>query len=222
MSDVFPRWSNQLPLKIMIGVGLAGAAVAAGCWYYGTPKYYRVGYQPMQVASFSHAVHAGRLAIDCRYCHRGVESSWHASFPTAALCMNCHQQALRTDPRLTLVREAAATGAPVPWTQIHRLPDFVYFHHAVHVGRGYSCVECHGAVHRMEEIRQEKPFSMTFCLDCHRNPAAAIRPLNKVTELDWSWSHDPRGGTEPPRGEASAMARTMKVESLQECSACHR
>jgi hypothetical protein len=37
------------------------------------------------------------------------------------------------------------------------------------VNRGVSCVECHGRVDEMDEVRHEKHFSMTFCLDCHRD-----------------------------------------------------
>ena len=56
MSDVFPKWTNTLPLKLVVGVALVGAAVTAGAWYYLTPKYSRVGYQPTQPVPFSHAV----------------------------------------------------------------------------------------------------------------------------------------------------------------------
>ena len=33
--------------------------------------------------------------------------------------MNCHNQVLKDDPRLALVRESAASGKPIPWVQIH-------------------------------------------------------------------------------------------------------
>ncbi len=31
------------------------------------------GYQPVQPVPYSHALHAGQLGIDCRYCHTTVE-----------------------------------------------------------------------------------------------------------------------------------------------------
>ena len=37
----------------------------------------------------------------------------------------------------------------------------------------------------MDEVYHAKPLSMTFCLDCHRNPAMHLRPLDKITDLDW-------------------------------------
>jgi hypothetical protein len=114
MSAIFPKWTNRLPLMIIIGGGLITTAVTAGVWYYFTPKYFRVGYQPIQPVAFSHATHAGQLGIDCRYCHSTVEKSWFSNIPSSSTCMNCHNQVLKDDPRLALVRESAATGKPIP------------------------------------------------------------------------------------------------------------
>jgi hypothetical protein len=44
MSAIFPKWTNRLPLMIIVGSVLVGGAVTAGMWYYLTPKYSRVGY----------------------------------------------------------------------------------------------------------------------------------------------------------------------------------
>ena len=201
---------------------MAGTAFTAGCWYYLTPKYARVGYQPLQPVAFSHNIHAGQLGMDCRYCHNAVEKSWYSNIPTAGLCMNCHNQVLKDDPRLALVRESAATGKSIPWVQIHKTPDFVYFNHSVHVTRGFSCVECHGPVNKMDEVRHAQPFSMAFCLACHRDPAAKIRPLDKITNLDWKWSDDPKEAARLQQLHGEKMVKDWNVESLQSCSACHR
>src|SRR5512139_1287695 len=109
MSAIFPKWTNRLPLMILIGGGLTATAVTAGVWYYFTPKYTRVGYQPIQPVSFSHATHVDQLGMDCRYCHSAVEKSWFSNIPTATLCMNCHGQVLKDSPKLELVRESATT-----------------------------------------------------------------------------------------------------------------
>ena len=70
------------------------------------------------------------------------------------------------------------------------MPDYVYFNHSAHVNRGVSCVECHGRVDLMEEVRHAKHFSMTFCLDCHRDPNDRLRPLEKITDLAYDRSKD--------------------------------
>ena len=144
MPAIFPKWTNQLPALVIVGGMLLGTSVLGGVWYYFSPKYTRVGYQPIQPVAFPHSVHADQLGIDCRYCHSAVEKSWYSNIPTATTCMNCHNQVLKDDPRLALVRESAATGKPIPWVQVHKVPDYVYFNHSVHVNRGVSCVHCHG------------------------------------------------------------------------------
>jgi hypothetical protein len=222
MSAIFPKWTNRLPMMIIVGGGLMATAVTAGVWYYFTPKYFRVGYQPIQPVPFSHNTHAGQLGIDCRYCHSTVEKSWFSNIPSSSTCMNCHNQVLKDDPRLALVRESAATGKPIPWVQIHKVPDFVYFNHSVHVTRGISCVECHGRIDQMDEVYHAKPLSMSFCLECHRDPAAKLRPVDKVTDLNWAWSSDPATAAQKQKIEGKAMMEHWKVESLQNCSACHR
>ncbi|MCF7762766.1 MAG: cytochrome c family protein [Verrucomicrobia bacterium] len=222
MSDIFPKWTNQLPVKIIAGAILAATTGVAGVWYYFTPKYTRVGYQPIQPVPFSHAVHAGQLGVDCRYCHTDVEESWYSNIPAAETCMKCHNQVLPNDPRLAVVRESAATGEPIPWVQIHKTPDYVYFNHSAHVNRGVSCVECHGQVDQMDEVYHAKPFSMTFCLDCHRNPAAKLRPPDKITDLTWKWSDDPEAAAKAQKENGSKFVTDWKVESMENCSACHR
>jgi hypothetical protein len=222
MSAIFPKWTNRLPLMLIVGGGLMATAVTAGVWYYFTPKYFRVGYQPVQPVAFSHKTHAGPLGMDCRYCHSDVEKSWFSNIPSASTCMNCHSQVLKDDPRLALVRESAATGKPIPWVQVHRVPDFVYFNHSVHVTRGISCVECHGRIDQMDEVYHAKPLSMSFCLDCHRDPGSKLRPLDKVTDLAWKWSDDPLEAAKAQEAHGDMMIKNMKVESLDNCSACHR
>jgi len=218
MSDIFPKWTNKLPLQIILGAALVGTVGTLGVNYYFTPKYTRAGYQPIQPVNFPHSVHADQLGIDCRYCHYGVEKSWYSNIPGAVTCMNCHNQVLAADPRLALVRESAATGKPIEWVQIHKTPDYVYFNHSVHVNRGISCVHCHGQVNKMDEVKHAQPFSMSFCLDCHRDPAAKIRPQSEVFNLNW----DPKSVGFTPENQGRKMVHDMKVESLQNCSTCHR
>lgn len=222
MSDVFPKWTNKLPLRIIVGAALVAGAVTLGASYYFTPRYANVGYKPIQPVPFSHATHADQLGIDCRYCHSNVEKSWYSNIPSASTCMNCHNQVLKDDPKLALVRESAATGKPIPWVQIHKVPDYVYFNHSVHVTRGISCVKCHGQINKMDEVHQDKSLSMTFCLDCHRQPELNIRPTDKVTDLNWTWDADPVKAAEKQKTEGAKLVEQMHTQSLQSCSACHR
>ncbi|HEY3864154.1 MAG TPA: cytochrome c3 family protein [Verrucomicrobiae bacterium] len=222
MSDFFPKWTNRLPRQIIIGALLVGTAVTGGVTYYFTPKYSRVGYEPIQPVAFPHSVHVKQLGLDCRYCHNGVEKSWYSNIPATSVCMNCHTQVLKDDPRLAVVRDSAATGKPIEWVQIHKMPDYVYFNHSVHVNRGVSCVECHGHINDMDTVYHAKPLSMTFCLNCHRHPATHLRPLDKITDLDWKPTDDARDLTAKKLEMGSKIMRDWHTQSLQNCSTCHR
>jgi formate-dependent nitrite reductase cytochrome c552 subunit len=190
--------------------------VTAGLNYYFTPKYTRVGFQPTQPVPFSHSIHVKQLGLDCRYCHDGVEKSWYSNVPAADTCMNCHSAVRADDPKLEPVRASYKdANKPVEWVQIHKLPDYVYFNHSVHVNRGVSCVECHGRIDEMDEVRHEKNFSMTFCLDCHRNPGPRLRPLDKITDLAYDRSSD-------PANKDRDFVKEWHVKTSENCSACHR
>jgi hypothetical protein len=216
MSDIFPRWTNKLPSKVILGALVVGSTLTGGVWYYCTPKYTRVGYQPIQPVAFSRAIHVDQVGLDCRYCHNGVEKSWYSNVPAASTCMNCHNQILANDPRLALVRDSYFTGKPIAWVQIHKTPDYVYFNHSVHVNRGVSCYHCHGEINKMDEVRHAQPLSMGFCLNCHRNPENFIRPPEQVFNLNWQTN----AAAQKQLGEK--FVHDWKVNSSQNCSACHR
>jgi hypothetical protein len=219
MSKIFPKSANALPLQILIFLGLLGGVASAGITYYATPKYTRVGYQPVQPVPFDHSLHAGQLGMDCRYCHVSVEKSGTSSVPAAQTCMNCHSIIKAQSPLLEVVRESYKSGDPVPWVKIHAVPDYVYFNHSVHVNRGVSCVECHGKINEMQVVSQNQPQSMSWCLDCHRNPTVRIRDPKDVYNLDSQRLVDqgPEG-----REKAQKFIHDWKVLPPTSCSGCHR
>ncbi len=217
MSKIFPKSANALPLQILIFLGILGGVATAGITYYATPAYLRVGYQPVQPVPFDHSLHAGQLGLDCRYCHASVEKSGTSSIPAAQTCMNCHSTIKTQSPLLEVVRQSYQTGDPVPWVKIHAVPDYVYFNHSVHVKRGVSCVECHGKVNEMQVVRQDQPQSMSWCLDCHRDPASRIRNPEDIYNLDSKRVIDQAG----PQ-KAQELVDHWKLMPPQSCSGCHR
>ena len=38
----------------------------------------------------------------------------------------------------------------------------------------------------METVYQAMPMNMAWCVQCHRDPGARIRPRDEVTKLDWA------------------------------------
>ena len=53
MANIFPRWSNLLPLKIAVRIGSAVAGVALAFNYYATPKSLTVGDQSLLLQPLS-------------------------------------------------------------------------------------------------------------------------------------------------------------------------
>jgi hypothetical protein len=222
----FPKWTNKLPtLLAVLVVGGAGYVVVVGA-YATLPTTVNVGYSPTQPVPFSHKLHVGTLKMDCRYCHNTVDRAAHAAIPPTKTCINCHSAAnpdgtvslssVHTkSEKLLPVRQSQASGDPIPWVRVHDLPDFVYFDHSAHVTRGVSCVSCHGRVDRMEQVYQDKPLSMSWCLECHRNPEPHLRPLEYITQLDWQPAED-------PAVLGADLREKWNVNPSTNCSTCHR
>ncbi len=142
-----------------------------------------VGYAPSQPIPFSHALHAGKRKIQCLYCHSNADKSPKSNVPAVAVCMNCHRVVDRAvgqtepSPHIQKLVEAYNNNTPVQWTKVHVLPDFVYFNHQRHIERGLSCETCHGNVANMDKVEQVSPFTMGWCVNCHRLPENHA-PLN--------------------------------------------
>lgn len=116
-----------------------------------------VGVTRAQPVPFSHEHHVNGLGIDCRYCHTAVEVSPYAGMPPTYTCMSCHSQIWNDSPALAPVRESYRTGLPIVWTRVHRLPDYGYFNHSIHVNKGVGCASCHGQVDQMPLMWKAEP-----------------------------------------------------------------
>jgi hypothetical protein len=132
--------------------------------------------------------------------------------------MNCHSLLFADSPYLEPVRESFRTGKSIEWVKVHRLPDFVYFNHSIHVNKGIGCSTCHGQVNQMMMVWQAAPLLMEWCLDCHRDPQPNLRPRDQVFNMDWR----------PPANQAELgreLAQGYQIRSVREltsCSTCHR
>src|SRR4030042_3871820 len=157
-------------LRIRLPISLFTATAAMVITYYaGRAERDGVGYTPEQPIAFSHKLHAGDMKIDCQYCHIGVEKSRHALVPSVQTCMNCHTVARKDRPEIIKLTKYYEEGKALPWKRVHKVPDFAYFNHSIHVNKGIDCTNCHGNIANMEKVSQMNSFVMASCLDCHRN-----------------------------------------------------
>ncbi len=156
-----------------------------------------------QPIHYSHKLHAGKLQIECEYCHFNARRSIHAGVPSTETCMNCHKMVPadgRSDEAmadLAKLKEYYENGEVIPWVKVHDLPDFVYFSHKRHVLGGVECQECHGQVQEdMTVAYRVSELTMGWCLNCHKEHP-------KVDENYW------------------AQAELRRAE-LKDCYTCHK
>jgi hypothetical protein len=168
-----------------------------------------------QPVPFSHQHHVGALGIDCRYCHVSVEDSSFADIPPTSTCMHCHSQMWAAAPELAPVRDSYRTKRSIQWTKVYELPEFVYFDHSIHIHKGIGCSTCHGRVDHMPLTWQAPPLTMSWCLNCHRNPEQYVRPVSEVFDDSYR----------PPANQISLgtqLVRQYHIRKLTSCSYCHR
>ena len=214
MAQIFHRSTNTLSRVTIFGaVFIAGFVL----WVIGgivrSPFATGQGVTLEQPVPFSHQHHVEGLGIDCRYCHTSVETSSFAGIPPTATCMNCHAQIWTNASMLEPVRSSFATGQPIRWQRVHRLPDFVHFNHSIHVAKGVGCATCHGRIDRMNLTYQESPLTMSWCLDCHRDPAKYVRPKDQVFNMSYVPANQKELGPQ--------LVRAYRIKSLTSCSTCH-
>jgi cytochrome c2 len=178
-------YSHKRTTTVIILIILGGLLTSG--WYALKDIGVYEGYHPEQPILFSHKIHAGDNAIDCQYCHSGVERSKTAGIPSVNVCMNCHK-GISNGPNIgsvegkaEIAKVYAAAGwdpekgeytrpaKPIEWVKVHNLQDFVFFSHQQHVKVGkQDCANCHGDVKTMNTVQQVQPLTMGWCIDCHR------------------------------------------------------
>lgn len=216
MAQVFGRGANSAA-RFTLGGSLLGLGILFVVLelYVRSPYVTDVGRPVDQPIPFSHKHHVADDGIDCRYCHTTVETSSFAGMPATQVCMNCHSEIWSRSGVLEPVRQSFATGQPIRWNRVHNLPDFVYFDHSIHVAKGIGCSSCHGQVDDMPLTYKTQSMQMSFCLDCHSDPARFVRPKEQVFNMAWR----------PPANQdvvGPELVRAYHIQSKISCSTCHR
>ena len=140
---------------------------------------------PKQPIPFNHKLHAGQFQINCLYCHSGTDRSAAAGVPSVESCMGCHSQFGQDLEGIQILKQYWDDKEPVPWEQIHRVPEHVQFKHNRHVAAEVPCQRCHGPVEQMDKVHvtsdtirwpwllPSKKLEMGWCINCHRENQAS-------------------------------------------------
>ncbi|MGN6371195.1 MAG: cytochrome c3 family protein [Phycisphaerae bacterium] len=219
MAQLFHPAMNTVSRLILIGgpvisIVLGVAMAYAGSWSDWATYRQHAFTQPVP---FSHEHHVKGLGIDCRYCHTSVEESSYAGIPPTKTCMTCHSQIWLHAPMLDPVRKSWTTGVPIRWNRVNDLPDYVYFDHSIHVNKGIGCSTCHGDVASMPLMQRVVNLQMRWCIDCHRDPAKHLRPLDQIYNTTWKEPADQR-----EKGALLMAQYHIQQHQLTNCSVCHR
>ncbi len=218
MAQLFRPGANAVARTVMVAI-VTGPVIAVlltfALWEspYATYQYIARN----QPVPFSHEHHVGRLGLDCRYCHTGVENAAFAGIPPTHTCMTCHSQIWTTAAVLQPVRDSLARHQPLHWARVNRVPDYVFFDHSIHVSKGIGCTTCHGPIASMPLTYRAEPLTMGWCLSCHRHPEQFVRPQNAIFDPEWR----------PPADQATDGPKLVrryliKTQGLEDCSRCHR
>lgn len=217
-AQIFHPSTNVISKLSIVAAVLAVPALGVSAYFTNMSYSTQVRIPHEQPIQFSHKHHVGDDGIDCRYCHTSVDKSASAGMPSTYTCMTCHSQIWDDSPLLEPLREAFRTGKPIEWRRVHDLPDFAYFNHSIHVKKGVSCVSCHGQVDEMPIVWKEKPLTMEWCVDCHKNPAKSLRPREYVYDLRWK----PAPGKAIDGATLAQDYHVLNGFQLTNCSICHR
>ncbi|MDL2266881.1 cytochrome c family protein [Desulfovibrio sp. OttesenSCG-928-G15] len=126
---------------------------------------------------FSHKVHIETVGASCADCHSFRADGSFTGYPDMQSCANCHSDVLTPKPgpgaskaelatyeaEKTFVEEYVKTGAEVPWAKHQKQPDNVFFSHAAHFSK---CFSCHLTMKGDLNLgRPESPEKL--CMTCH-------------------------------------------------------
>lgn len=232
-----PIWKAFVKNQFLVLVSTIFLMLVAAYFFYGWTMQIGVDqdYEPIQPIHYSHKIHAGDNAIDCKFCHSAARVSKNAGIPSLNVCMNCHKNISEVaestatpeyskafyDGEIQKLYDAVGwdknaqkyTGKtkPVKWVRIHNLPDFAYFNHAQHVTvAGIECQTCHGPVQEYEIMKQFSPLTMGWCINCHRKTDVKMEGNDYYTKI---------------HAELSKKYGVEKLTAAQmgglECGKCH-
>jgi nitrate/TMAO reductase-like tetraheme cytochrome c subunit len=188
---------------------LVGAlvALAFGWWIFPDLIFSK---QP-QPFFFSHAVHVEKVGAACVDCHSFRGDGSFTGLPKLAACADCHSDIQTAEPDAKsspseraayaaekhFVETYVRDGKEVPWLAHQKQPDNVFFSHAAHFSRCYSChLTMKG---RLNFGNPDNPRKL--CMNCH----PSLEELDRNAPVE--------------SNVLTGYGRTTK--KMWECESCH-
>ena len=185
------------------------AALVFGWWIFPDLMYAK----EIQPFFFSHEIHTNpdKVALPCSDCHSFRSDGSFTGRPRLENCEGCHQEVQTAEPGENAAAEEKAAfesetifveqyvkeGREVPWLLHQKQPDNVFFSHAAHFHKCYTChltMKDHLSLGSPDEPER-------LCQKCH--PSLEELNSNPAVELNI----------------LSSYSRTTK--KMWECEACH-
>ena len=165
-------WRSAGRGYLLAALGAAAAALVAAAGLTGA----RPGPTEQPIA-YNHKLHTQDQSLPCTTCHLSVETGERAGRPTVAICLECHESALTESAEEEKIRGFAASGAEIPWVQLTRLDQHVYFSHRRHVTVArLECGVCHGPMDAQTTPPREplRRVTMSSCVGCHEKSGVSV------------------------------------------------
>ena len=160
---------------------------------------------------FSHVIHAEKAGTACADCHSFRADGSFTGLPKLAACADCHQDIQTPEPgakstpeeiaayksEKIFVEEYVRRNREVPWLVHQKQPDNVFFSHAAHFNKCYSCHLTMKGGHNLGVPADPQK----LCMTCHPSVKALSRNIPVQKNILSGYS-----------------STTMK---MWECEACH-
>lgn len=207
---------------LLCGVLFGVVVLATAARAYRLPDNHQ-DYEPVQPIAYSHRLHAGELAIDCRYCHDAADQGRHAGIPEASVCMNCHKfvtaplGALRAEERLA--EEEGRPPARIVSPELAKLYaalglDDGLMPDSEATATGISWVKIHNLPDYVYFDHRAHVVAGVSCQTCH-GPVETMERVRQVEDLSMGWCVNCH------RTASETGVEGRPVHAPVDCTTCH-
>jgi hypothetical protein len=185
---------------------------------------------------FSHSVHIDSAGAACADCHSLRDDGSFSGLPRLETCAGCHSDIMTAEPgpdaskadvaayeaEKYFVEEYVNTGREVPWAVHQKQPDNVFFSHAAHFEKCYTChLTMKGGLNLGTPDNPQK-----LCMTCHpaleeldRNIPVRVNALTEYSRTTMKMWECEKCHAHPGHFSNDGKGRTAANNA---CYTCHK